>query len=80
MEERAKAAGLRFETVETFGLSYARTLAAWRTQFLDAWPRIAAQGFDERFRRMWLYYLGYCEAGFSRGTIDVGLYRVRKPA
>jgi cyclopropane-fatty-acyl-phospholipid synthase len=80
MEERANAAGLRFETVETFGQSYARTLAAWRTQFLDAWPRIAAQGFDERFRRMWLYYLGYCEAGFSRGTIDVGLYRVIKPA
>jgi len=80
MEERAAAAGLRFETVETFGLSYARTLAAWRERFLDAWPRIAAQGFDERFRRMWLYYLGYCEAGFSRGTIDVGLYKVMKPA
>lgn len=80
MDERARAAGLEFETVETFGVSYARTLAAWREQFLDAWPRIALQGFDERFRRMWLYYLQYCEAGFSRGTIDVGLYRVMRPA
>jgi cyclopropane-fatty-acyl-phospholipid synthase len=79
MKERADEAGLGFETVETFGLSYARTLAAWRERFLDAWPRIEAQGFDERFKRMWLYYLSYCEAGFERGTIDVGLYRVRRP-
>jgi cyclopropane-fatty-acyl-phospholipid synthase len=79
MDERARAAGLAFETVETFGLSYARTLAAWREQFLDAWPRVTLQGFDERFRRMWLYYLQYCEAGFARGTIDVGLYRVTRP-
>lgn len=80
MKERADEAGLAFETVETFGKSYARTLAAWREQFLDAWPRIEAQGFDERFKRMWLYYLSYCEAGFERGTIDVGLYRVTRPA
>ena len=40
---------------------------------------IAALGFDERFRRMWLYYLIYCEVGFERGLIDVGLYRMRKP-
>lgn len=78
MRERAEAAGLAFETVETFGQSYARTLAAWRERFLDAWPRIEAQGFDERFRRMWLYYLSYCEAGFKRGMIDVGLYRVTR--
>ena len=80
MKERAGEAGLGFETVETFGLSYARTLAAWRERFLVAWPRIEAQGFDERFKRMWLYYLSYCEAGFERGTIDVGLYRVTRPA
>jgi cyclopropane-fatty-acyl-phospholipid synthase len=80
MKERADEAGLGFETVETFGLSYARTLAAWRERFLDAWPRIEAQGFDERFKRMWLYYLSYCEAGFERGTIDVGLYRVTRPS
>jgi cyclopropane-fatty-acyl-phospholipid synthase len=36
-------------------------------------------GFDERFRRMWIYYLVYCEVGFDHGMIDVGLYRLRKP-
>lgn len=78
MDECATAAGLEFETVETFGLSYARTLADWRHRFLAAWPRIAALGFDERFKRMWLYYLMYCEAGFRQGSIDVGLYRVSR--
>ncbi|MDA1308490.1 MAG: cyclopropane-fatty-acyl-phospholipid synthase [Proteobacteria bacterium] len=54
-----------------FGLDYARTLAVWRSRFLEAWPAILEQGFDERFRRMWLYYLAYCEGGFLAGHIDV---------
>jgi cyclopropane-fatty-acyl-phospholipid synthase len=80
MRERAGEAGLAFETVERFGTSYARTLVEWRRRFEAAWPEIAALGFDDRFRRMWLYYLTYCEIGFERGMIDVGLYRLRKPA
>jgi cyclopropane-fatty-acyl-phospholipid synthase len=80
MERQARDAGLAFETVETFGLSYAKTLADWRGRFLDAWPKIAALGFDQRFKRMWLYYLLYCEAGFRHGSIDVGLYRIVKPS
>jgi cyclopropane-fatty-acyl-phospholipid synthase len=79
MRGAAQAAGLEFERLARFGPSYARTLAAWRSRFLHAWPRIQALGFDDRFRRMWLYYLTYCEAGFNQGTIDVGLYRLRKP-
>ena len=43
-----------------------------------AWPRIEAMGFDERFRRLWLYYLAYCEAGFRAGSIDVGFYRLTR--
>lgn len=78
MREHAKASGLAFEEVETFGLSYARTLADWRQRFIEAWPRIEALGFDERFKRMWLYYLMYCETGFRQGSINVGLYRVGK--
>jgi cyclopropane-fatty-acyl-phospholipid synthase len=54
-----------------FGLDYARTLAVWRSRFLEAWPAILEQGFDDRFRRMWLYYLAYCEGGFLAGHIDV---------
>jgi cyclopropane-fatty-acyl-phospholipid synthase len=53
------------------GPHYARTLRRWRERFDDNWPRINAQGFDETFRRMWEFYLAYCEAGFATGYIDV---------
>ncbi len=74
--ERLDAAGLRLEHAEFFGKSYARTLADWRARFLAAWPQIAELGFDTRFRRMWEYYLAYCEAGFATGVLDVGMYRI----
>ena len=67
-------AGLAFRSLETFGLSYAQTLAEWRRRFLEAWPAIQHLGFDLRFRRMWEYYLSYCEAGFRAGLLNVGLY------
>jgi cyclopropane-fatty-acyl-phospholipid synthase len=38
---------------------------------MDAWDDIRALGFDERFKRLWNYYLSYCEAGFRAGSIDV---------
>jgi cyclopropane-fatty-acyl-phospholipid synthase len=77
MEQRATAARLSFERVSTFGDSYTRTLQLWRDRFEAAWPRIIELGFDERFRRMWRYYLAYSEAGFAEKVIDVGLYRLR---
>src|SRR5580700_6016634 len=73
-------AGLALQHVETFGDSYAQTLAVWRRRFLDAWPQIAAMGFSERFRRMWDYYLCYCEGGFRAGAVDVGLWQIVRPA
>ena len=57
-------AGLSLVSTEHFGHSYARTLAVWRSRFLAHWPEIEALGFDEKFRRLWDYYLSYCEAGF----------------
>ena len=78
MARAARANGLTFEPVTTFADSYARTLALWRQRFHDAWPQIAALGFDDRFRRMWDYYLAYCEVGFAERSIDVGIYRMRK--
>jgi cyclopropane-fatty-acyl-phospholipid synthase len=54
-----------------FGLDYARTLSLWRERFRAAWPQLVPLGFDERFRRLWEYYLAYCEAGFRTGNIDV---------
>lgn len=79
MAEEAAKTGLSFEPVSRFGRGYARTLAHWRDAFDAAWPRIAELGFDDRFRRMWRYYLTYCEVGFEAGDIDVGFYRLRKP-
>jgi cyclopropane-fatty-acyl-phospholipid synthase len=67
----ARAADLGWAAATSFGWSYARTLAAWRTRFDAAWPLIADLGFDDRFRRMWQYYLSYCEGGFRSGRADV---------
>ncbi len=70
---RAAAArqGLAVRNEYAFGLDYARTLAEWRHAFEANWPAIAAQGFDENFRRLWRMYLCYCEAGFLAGNVDV---------
>ncbi|MDB5569840.1 MAG: cyclopropane-fatty-acyl-phospholipid synthase, partial [Hyphomicrobiales bacterium] len=76
MRASVEAAGLEIVSSETFGLSYAVTLAEWRHRFHLAWPAIADLGFDQRFRKLWEYYLCYCEAGFRAGTIDVGLYKL----
>jgi cyclopropane-fatty-acyl-phospholipid synthase len=63
--------GLKLANDRAFGLDYAITLAHWRDSFRVAWPQITTLGFDERFRRIWEYYLAYCEGGFRAGTIDV---------
>jgi cyclopropane-fatty-acyl-phospholipid synthase len=76
MRKEAHRAGLRLETVETFGTGYARTLVEWRRRFHENWDQIEALGFDASFRRLWDYYLCYCEGGFRAGAIDVGLYRL----
>jgi cyclopropane-fatty-acyl-phospholipid synthase len=72
--EAVEKAGLRVVSTEFFGLSYAATLAEWRRRFNQNWTKVSALGFEERFRRLWNYYLEYCEAGFREGAIDVGLY------
>jgi cyclopropane-fatty-acyl-phospholipid synthase len=67
----AERAGLCIASERRFGEHYATTLAQWRERFRTAWPALARQGFDERFRRRWEYYFAYCEAGFRTGHIDV---------
>jgi cyclopropane-fatty-acyl-phospholipid synthase len=67
-------AGLDLRQTDRHGDDYARTLARWRRRFEGAWPQIASQSggrFDARFRRLWRYYLAYCEAGFLNGRIDL---------
>ena len=78
LREASARAGLRLVEGPRFGASYARTLALWQERFQAAWPRIATLGFDRRFKRMWEYYLAYCEAGFRAATLDVGLYRLER--
>ena len=74
-------AGLEWIGLSTHGTSYARTLQAWDERFVAAWPEIAGQSerFDDRFYRMWRYYLAYCIAGFRTGRIDGVQAVYRKP-
>ena len=74
LAEQGAQAGLKLVSTQMFGESYAATLSEWRKRFLASWSDIAAMGFPERFRRLWNYYLCYCEAGFRAATIDVGFF------
>jgi len=67
----AEQSGLRVGPEQFFGASYARTLSEWRERFEAVLPQVRELGFDERFVRMWRYYLAYCRAGFDAGTVDV---------
>jgi cyclopropane-fatty-acyl-phospholipid synthase len=80
LKEQAAKAGLILERAETFGQSYATTLRLWHERFETVWPEVAKLGFDEKFRRLWKLYLAYCEAGFAESVVDVGIYKLRKPA
>lgn len=70
-EEAARREGLAVSDRIFFGDSYAMTLQAWSERFEACVPSVSEMGFDERFVRMWRYYLAYCRAGFSAGTVDV---------
>jgi cyclopropane-fatty-acyl-phospholipid synthase len=62
-----------------FGADYALTLRHWRERFLARRARVLALGFDERFLRLWEFYLAYCEAAFAEGNTDVVQYTLRNP-
>ncbi|WGM31091.1 cyclopropane-fatty-acyl-phospholipid synthase family protein [Brevundimonas sp. NIBR11] len=67
-----EAAGLSWDSIDRFGIDYADTLQRWDQSFQAAWGDIRRMGgFDERFRRLWRFYLGYCEAGFRSRRTDV---------
>ncbi len=71
LQEEATQAGLAWEPVHRFGEHYADTLAAWGQRFTAHWEEIRSLGFDERFKRLWRFYLSYCEAGFRTARTDV---------
>ena len=71
LRAETERAGLAWRSCRGFGAHYARTLELWQRRFQEAWPEIAGQGFDTRFKRTWELYLDYCAAGFRAGTTDV---------
>ncbi len=71
MENLIKKNNLQLEKINTYSDDYARTLATWRKNFLGAWEKISPLGFDEYFKRMWEFYLSYCEGGFKSRNINL---------
>jgi cyclopropane-fatty-acyl-phospholipid synthase len=76
---QAEQAGLQVIDEFAFGADYAETLRRWREKFLAQRARVLNNGFDERFIRIWEFYLAYCEAAFAKSDIDVVQYTLRKP-
>ena len=77
-ERHARAAGLRVVESFAFGRDYAETLRRWRHAFLARADEVRAQGFDERFVRLWEFYLAYCEAAFDAGNTDVVQFTLQR--
>lgn len=71
LRQETDRAGLEWRNIARFGSNYAETLNQWAGAFEDAWDEITGLGFDERFRRLWRFYLSYCEAGFRTGRTNV---------
>ena len=78
--EEAARAGLKVTAQEHFGLDYAETLRRWRLAFHAQAESVRQLGFDERFMRIWHFYLAYCEAGFRAGSVDVAQFRLEHAA
>ncbi|WP_371037667.1 class I SAM-dependent methyltransferase [Rhodosalinus sp. FB01] len=79
LRQQVERAGLAFDDSREFGESYSLTLRRWHETFNAQWDRIAATGFDDRFRRMWNYYLTSCAALFHSGICDVTQISIRRP-
>ena len=78
MNRVVSSKGLVIENKNMFGLDYAKTLAFWSRSFESSWEKIKTLGFNDTFKRMWQYYLSYCEGGFKSGNINVGQFLIKK--
>ena len=74
----ANQSGLKFANCNSYGDHYSNTLNIWREEFLEKWEQISSQGFDNTFKRMWNFYLSYCEAGFKSKNIDLIQFALQK--
>lgn len=78
MKRQVEELGMRFSEVVSLRLSYAETLQRWHKRFLERWAEISTLGFDERFKRMWEFYLCGCVASFTSGTTDVSQFLIER--
>ncbi len=83
LQQETAQAGLQWREAFWFGQDYAETLRQWQNQFQNAWPQIARlpankTRYDAKFKRLWEYYLAYCEAGFRSQWTDVGHILIAK--
>jgi len=79
MAAKTRSSDLQLIGQYDFGQSYALTLRAWRRRFLSQLPAVRTQGFDERFIRLWEFYLAYCEGGFLERSIGVSHLLLARP-
>jgi len=79
MQSVGRASDLRLLHLEDFASHYARTLAEWRKRFIAEKERILGLGYDERFCRMWEFYLAYCEGGFHERQLGLAQLILAKP-
>ncbi len=79
LRQQVEKAGLAVEKSIEFGKSYDLTLRRWHVTFNEKWDEIAEMGFDERFKRMWNFYLTSCASTFDSGNCDVTQITVKRP-
>lgn len=79
LRDQVVKAGLSIERSIEFGPSYSISLRRWHDTFNERWDQIAAMGFDERFRRMWNFYLTSCAATFESANCDVTQITIKRP-
>ena len=78
LKSEVERAGMEVKSSLSFGHDYARTLQEWQSKFLENWNQLTPLGFDEGFKKLWRFYLSYCEAGFRSGSTDVVQVTVAK--
>ena len=78
LHEITKLIGLELTEYKSFNNSYAKTLDLWNNKFQNSWNQISKQGFPLRFKRMWEYYLCYCQAGFISKATDVSQFLIKR--
>ena len=76
--DNTSKSGLKIQSYNSYGLHYSDTLKLWRDEFFKKWDQISKQGFDNNFKRMWHFYLSYCEAGFKAKNIDLIQFSLNK--